>query len=230
VIDVVEPATPAERAGLAPGDRVIRVNGDSMQSWAQFTRIVRAHAHDSLRLDVARAGVTRAVRVVPVLHQVQAPGSDSSTVAGYLGIAPQLPEAHQRFGGLAALREGWRQSVDAATGIFVFVGHLVSGQGSVRDLGGPIAIASISGKAARAGIEMLAVFIATLSVNLAVLNLLPIPILDGGQLVFLVAEGVRRRPLSLDLRLRLTQVGFVFILLLMTFVIGNDVLRYVFHR
>jgi len=226
----VEPGTPADRAGLASGDRVIRVNGDSMRSWAQFTRIVRQHAHDSLRLEVARGIAVRAVRVVPVLHQVQAPGSDSLSMAGYLGIAPVLPEAHQRFGGLGALQEGWRQSVDAAKGIFVFVGHLVSCQGSVRDLGGPIVIASISGKAARAGIEMLAVFIATLSVNLAVLNLLPIPILDGGQLVFLLAEGVRRRPLSLNLRLRLTQVGFVFILLLMTFVIGNDVLRYVFHR
>lgn len=230
VIDVVEPGTPADHAGLVSGDRVLRVNGDSMASWAQFTRIVRAHAHDSLHLDLVRGGVPRAVRVVPVLHQVQVPGSDTVSMAGYLGIAPLLPEAHQRFGVFAALQEGWRQSVDAAKGIFVFVGHLASGQGSVRDLGGPIAIASISGKAARAGIEMLAVFIATLSVNLAVLNLLPIPILDGGQLVFLLAEAVRRRPLSLGLRMRLTQVGFVFIILLMTFVIGNDVLRYVFHR
>ncbi|HEY6807664.1 MAG TPA: RIP metalloprotease RseP [Gemmatimonadales bacterium] len=230
VIDVVEPGTPADHAGLASGDRVLRVNGDSMASWAQFTRVVRDHPHDSLRLDLARGGVTRAVRVVPVLHQVQAPGSDTMSMAGYLGIAPVLPEAHQQFGAVAAVGEGWRQSIDVARQIFAFVGHLASGQGSVRELGGPIAIASISGKAARAGAGTLAVFIARLSVELAILNLLPIPILDGGQLVFLVAEGIRRRPLSLDLRLRLTQVGFVFIILLMTFVIGNDVLRYVFHR
>ena len=106
---------------------------------------------------------------------------------------------------------------------------LVTRQASLRDLGGPIAIGKISGDQAREGWPSLFSWMALLSVNLALLNLLPIPILDGGQLVFLVAEGVRRRPLSLDLRLRLTQIGFVFIILLMLFVVGNDVWRYVIH-
>src|SRR5690348_16453442 len=102
-------------------------------------------------------------------------------------------------------------------------------EASIRDLGGPIAIGTASGDAARSGWAPLFEWMAILSVNLALLNLLPIPILDGGQLMFLIAEGIRRRPLSLELRLRLTQVGFIFIVALMLFVVGNDLLRYVIH-
>jgi regulator of sigma E protease len=94
-------------------------------------------------------------------------------------------------------------------------------------VGGPIQIAQISGEAAKAGLDTLLRFMALLSVNLAVLNLLPIPVLDGGQLVFLGIEAVRGRALSLQQRMRWSQVGFIIILAIMAFAIGNDLLRWI---
>jgi regulator of sigma E protease len=106
---------------------------------------------------------------------------------------------------------------------------LVVGELSVREIGGPILIAQVSGQVARLGLERFLDFLAFFSVNLAVLNLLPIPLLDGGQVVFVLAEGVRRRPLPLNVRMRLQQIGFVLLVCLMIFAIGNDVVRSFFH-
>jgi regulator of sigma E protease len=106
-----------------------------------------------------------------------------------------------------------------------FLGGITTGQHSARDMGGPIMIGQLSGQVARSGLRDFLNFMSLLSVNLAVLNLLPIPVLDGGHLVFLLIEGVRGKALSLNQRMRLTQVGVVLILALMVFAIGNDVLR-----
>jgi len=102
---------------------------------------------------------------------------------------------------------------------------MIVGDISVRELGGPVVIADASAQAARAGPRYFLWFMAFLSVNLAILNLLPIPVLDGGHLVFLVIEGVRGRPVPKELRLKLTQIGLYLLLALMVFVVFNDVLR-----
>ena len=110
---------------------------------------------------------------------------------------------------------------------------LVLRQVSMKDVGGPIFVAQASGQAARLGLDWLLRFIAFFSVNLAILNLLPIPILDGGQVAFLLAEAVRRKPLPLELRLRLTQIGFVLLVGIMILATSNDVVRWLgnaFHR
>ncbi len=101
---------------------------------------------------------------------------------------------------------------------------MVQGRG-FRDLGGPITIAQVSGQAARLGLDRFLLILANISIGLAVLNLLPIPVLDGGHVVFLIAEGIRRKPLSAQLRLRLTQAGMVLVLLIMAIAIFNDVVR-----
>jgi regulator of sigma E protease len=106
-----------------------------------------------------------------------------------------------------------------------FLGRFVTGRESMRNVGGPIMIGQISGEAAQQGPDAFISFMALLSINLAVLNLLPIPVLDGGHLVFLAIEGVRGRALSLQQRIRLTQVGMVLILGLMVLAFGNDILR-----
>jgi regulator of sigma E protease len=105
------------------------------------------------------------------------------------------------------------------------VKRLVLGQASVKEVGGPIMIAQVSGQAVRLGLDRFLMFIAFFSVSLAVLNLLPIPVLDGGHAVFLIAEGIRRKPLSPQLRLRLTQVGMLIVLAIMILAISNDVIR-----
>ncbi len=110
--------------------------------------------------------------------------------------------------------------------MFFTLKGMLTGQISVRELGGPVLIAQVSAQAARRGLEVLLAFMAFLSVNLAILNLLPIPVLDGGHLVFLVLEGLRGgRPVSKELRQRLTLAGFYFLMAFMIFVVINDLLR-----
>jgi regulator of sigma E protease len=127
------------------------------------------------------------------------------------------------------LREATRRTLsDAGLVVFTVKGLLV-GQVSPRELGGPIFIGQLSGQVAQIGLEPFLAFIALFSVNLAVLNLLPIPVLDGGRLLLLLAEGIRRRPLSVVLRTRLSQVGVAVLLAIMALALVNDLLR-VFGR
>jgi regulator of sigma E protease len=134
---------------------------------------------------------------------------------------------------LQSFTDGATETWSRIVTVLGFVRGLVVGDISLKDVGGPVMIGQLSGQAARLGIVSFLDFMAFLSVNLAVLNLLPIPILDGGQVVFLLAEAVRRRPLSLELRGRLTQIGFVLLLGIMLLALRNDFLRvfpHVFSR
>jgi len=227
VVDTVLPGTAAAAAGFRGGDRIVRAGGDTVRSWSQFQRLIRTDARRPVAFQVERDGrLDTLTAVLGARLDTASTGTDS---VGYLGVSVRMPEVRKRFTLGPALREGVRQTVAAAKEVGRTLEMLVTRQASIRDLGGPIAIGKVSGMAARAGWAPLFEWMALLSVNLAVLNLLPVPVLDGGQLMFLIAEGVRRRPLSVDLRLRLTQIGFVFILALMLFVVGNDLLRYVIH-
>ena len=127
--------------------------------------------------------------------------------------------------GRRRLGAGWRQTVDASKQIGRTVRGLLSGRVAGRELGGPILIGQLAGQTARMGLEPFLAFMALISVNLAILNLLPIPVLDGGQFLFLLAEGVLRRPLSLKVRERLTAVGLILIVMLMVFAFSNDIRR-----
>jgi regulator of sigma E protease len=123
------------------------------------------------------------------------------------------------------LVEGGRATVDASTQIVRTVRGLFTGRISQRQVGGPIMIGQLAGESARAGLDPFLAFMALISINLAVLNLLPVPVLDGGQFLFLVAEAVIRRPLPLKLRERLTMVGLLLIVLLMGLAFSNDIRR-----
>jgi regulator of sigma E protease len=221
---MVEPGSPAARAGLLPGDRLVRIQGDTVASWADFARVARANPAKPLALTVARGDTLVATTVTPTLHTEQDPVTKQERTFGMIGVAAvRPPVASYNLAG--ALGVGLQETGRRVDQILTFLKGLVIGQASPRQLGGPITIAQMSGQAARGGLNILFGFMALMSINLAVLNLLPIPVLDGGQMVFLVAEGIRRKPLSIQLRLRLTQAGLVLIVGLMLFVIGNELLR-----
>jgi regulator of sigma E protease len=224
-IETVQPGLPGDRAGLKPGDLVVRANGDTVESWLQFTRIIRASVHRPVSVKVMRAGRPVSVVVVPERRYGPDPHTEQDIAYGFAGIGVVTPVSHQRFRLLGAVGVGAGNTAASAGLIVSLLRGLVSGELSLRQLGGPIAIGQQSGQAARQGWDVFLAFMALISVNLAVLNLLPVPILDGGQLVFLVAEAIRRRPLSVALRTRLTQVGFVLILGLMLLATSNDVIR-----
>jgi regulator of sigma E protease len=225
VIDSVVAGGPASAGGLEAGDRILAVGGQAIETWQQFGAAVEHTAASPLLLTVARGTDTLALTVLA--EQRTMPDGRTYGRVGVYGSAGQPTADRTRLGPVTALaygaRETWhwvRLTVDFLVGMF-------SGRISPKNIGGPILITQVSGDAARAGLEALLNFMALLSVNLAVLNLLPIPVLDGGHLVFLFIEGVRGRPVSVEQRVRLTKIGFFLILALMTFAIGNDLMRWI---
>ena len=213
----------AQRAGVQVGDRVVAANGVPITSWLQFTRIVRASGGQPLSIEIERGGARLTLALTPERRSVTDPHTRKDLMGGYLGLGVREPVVHERFGVAGAVVEGTRRSVQVAGQVVGAVFGLVTGRVSVRELGGPIRIGQISGEAARRGVGELVWLMAVLSINLAILNLLPIPVLDGGGLLFLLAEAIRRRPLSIELRTRLTNFGLIVVAAIMLFAISNDV-------
>ncbi len=210
---------PAQRAGLRGWDEVVKIDDDTVVSWADLVRRVRASPGRPLALTVLRDDSIMKVSVTP------APQDSGGQHFGLIGAGPNPPVVRVPVGFGAALSIGVRQTGLQIVSVVTQVKRLVTGQASARELGGPISIAQMSGQAARLGFDWFLQFLAFFSVSLAVLNLLPIPVLDGGHAMFLIAEAIRRRPLSPQLRLRLTQVGMLVVLAIMVIALSNDVLR-----
>src|SRR5207253_5854544 len=219
------PGQPAARAGLRPGDVIVRVDQDSIRSWSDMLRKIWSAAGRPLRLTVLRDGRTMEIVVTPEPQVETDTTSPRPKTYGVIGAQQDPPITRTRIGFGRALAVGADQTVTQAAAVVVSVKKLLFRQASIEEVGGPILIAQMSGQAARLGLDWFLGFMAFFSVSLAVLNLLPIPVLDGGQAVFLIAEAVRRKPLSLELRQRLTQIGLVVILGLMLLGIANDLLR-----
>jgi len=223
----VQAGRPGARAGLQPGDVVVGADGDTVRYWHQLVRVIEGHPGDTVRLSVLRNGEVQVVPVVPEPEEQGGRGAGELRVVGRIGVGVDQPVRHVRFGMAGALAEGARRAgADAGLVLFAIKG-LILGDVSPRELGGPIFVGQLSGQLVRVGLEPFLAFVALFSVNLAVLNLLPIPVLDGGRLVFLLAEVALRRPLPRTLRIRLSQVGVAVLMAIMLLALANDVLRLV---
>ncbi|MBW3572428.1 MAG: RIP metalloprotease RseP [Gemmatimonadetes bacterium] len=221
VLGRIEPDYPAAAAGLRPGDRIVSVDGVAVATWPQVVERVRASPGKPLALVVERGGERRPVTLTPRAEQ------ERGATVGKIG-ASELPQiAYRRLGFGAALGVGWEQTVRMVELLLTTLRDLFTGALSPRNLGGLLAIGEASGQSAEEGPFTYLSFLAFLSVNLAVLNLLPIPILDGGHLMFLAIEAVRGRPLSLEARIRLSHLGLIIVVGLMLWANGNDVVRLV---
>jgi regulator of sigma E protease len=223
VLNSITPDSPADRAGLERGDVVVRVGGDTARSWQDLTGVLETRSGQPVDLVVLRGDQRIEITVTPEAHTLPGGLTYGRIGAGSLGGQFALPR--DRVGPVRAVAWGATETWKWIELTLSFLGGMFTGEQSVRELGGPITIGQISGQVARAGLESFLNFMALLSVNLAILNLLPIPVLDGGHLVFLGIEAVRGRALSFKQRMRLSQVGFVLILMIMAFAIGNDILR-----
>ncbi len=217
--------TPAEKAGLRPGDRIVAVNGVAVASWYEMASVIRRNAGREIVLTVEREGAVLKVPVTP--RPIDAAGR------GAIGITPQREEVLKKYGFARSVVEGIESAAKMVRDITVlligFLLKLITGKISLsvagKTIAGPIAIADFSGAAARGGLASLLQFMAFISVNLAVINLFPIPVLDGGHVVYLAIEAVRRRPLSMRTLELVQRMGFAFLIFIMLLAVYNDLAR-----
>lgn len=225
-VGLVDPGSPADRAGLEAGDRVTAVNGRPTEGWYDFVDAVQARPGQRVEVTIDRSG-DALVRAV-TLEAIEETGPDGgSRTIGRAGIRPPLiGMAYEEVSMAQAIVSGYRETL-FVTGVIVgFLRDLVTGGISPRSVGSIVTIGEASGQAAQAGLESFLSFMALFSVNLAVLNMLPIPILDGGHLVFLAIEAVRGgRALSTEQKLKWSNIGFFIIVGIMLWALSNDVLR-----
>jgi regulator of sigma E protease len=230
-IGMVSPGSPAERAGLKPGDAVVAVAGQPVFSPEELTREIQKRPGQTFPLAIEREGrpVTLTVSASSV-REKQPTGQEADV--GRIGVSiVTRAVTHEAYDPLTAIRNGaartWDMTVITVKGFW----KIVSGQLPFSNLGGPVLIASETGRQAQEGLVPLALFTAVISVNLAVLNLLPVPMLDGGHLFFFVVEAILGRPLSLRKREWAQQLGFVLLMLVIVLVVYNDLVRLdVFRR
>ncbi|MFO7892943.1 MAG: RIP metalloprotease RseP [Longimicrobiales bacterium] len=215
----------AQGAGLQAGDRVVRVAGDSITGWHGMVAAVEDHPGEALPVVVERDGELVELTLTPERTEV----ADGALVVGRIGVAPTMRVIdafpRERMGPVRAVVYGGEETVRITRMILGYLGGLFTGTESARDVGGPILIYQISEQVVQIGFDAFLNFMALFSVNLAILNLLPIPILDGGQLMFLAVEGIRGKALSIEQRMRLSQVGLVLVVAIMVWALANDVLR-----
>ncbi|MGH7585368.1 MAG: RIP metalloprotease RseP [Gemmatimonadales bacterium] len=217
---------PGGQAGLAPGDTVVQADGRVLTQWYDLVGIIESSADRLVTLVVGRASGRDTIVATPRGEIVTA-GREGRRTVGRLGITAARQIRRAELGPLQSLNRGLHETAQASTQIVRTVRGMLTGRVSTREVGGPILIGQLAGEAVRSGPSAFLWFMALISVNLAVLNLLPIPVLDGGQFLFLLAEGIQRKPLSLKLRERLTAVGLAMLLLLIGLVFWNDISRLV---
>jgi len=215
----VSPGLPADKAGLQPGDIVLSVNNVPIRSSIRLHEVIRASGGKPVDVDYSRAGRRATVTVQPILASIDGPRR------WMIGVVPEERTVYIRLPLTGALAESIDQNVRSTTLIYKFLKGLVERRMSPKSIDGPIGIARLSGKAAREGAYQFTNLMAAVSLQLAVLNLLPIPILDGGVILLLLIEMLIRRDLSLSVKEAVFKLGFVFLLGVMVFALYNDIAK-----
>jgi len=225
IVSAVSPGTPAERSGLMAGDVITKVNGIELANGAEFPPIVEKSHSQPLDLEVQRGDRTLHVQLRP--QQVNSP---SGTPRWQIGVMRTGDLVDRRLSFGSAIVESVGMNALMTRQVAYVVVELFRGKISLNQLEGPLGIAKESGRAAREGVAELLSLMAMIGVNLAVLNLLPIPPLDGGHILMLFIEGTIRRDLSMRVKERFVTVSMVFLLLVFAIVMYNDVLRLIPHH
>ena len=203
---------PAQEAGLRPGDRVLRIDGEEVRTWSDLTSKIHGRPDSTLTIEWEREGMKMQALVTPKL--------DPREKIGLIGISPQILTREVGIG--EAMGAGVTLSWQLTAEVGKTLGRLLRGEGSKDEFAGPLQIMKLSGEFARQGFAKLMEFVAILSLQLGLLNILPIPVLDGGHLVFLGLEAIMRRPISIKVRVVVQQIGMALLLALMVFIMIND--------
>jgi regulator of sigma E protease len=219
---------PAERAGLKKGDVILAINGEEVTKWDELSKIIRGSKGKGLLLKVKRDGEILEINVIP-RPTTQKSIFGEETKIFVIGITPADEMVVKKVDPMVALGTGLLQTWQGIELTVIGIVKLIQRVIPAKEIGSPIMIAKLAGEQAKKGILSLALFTAIISINLGVINLFPIPILDGGHFLFLGLEAILRRPLSIKKMEIAQQIGLVFIILLMLFAIRNDLIRYFFQ-
>jgi regulator of sigma E protease len=236
IVYAVDEGSPAQKAGLKTGDELLSVtgNGRSGSGYDGILNIISESKGIPLTFQVRRPETepqrdqawdsSENIRSTIINVRITPIEENGRVIVGFV---PDYPSDLQKFGAIGAIGQSIRRNYDLSALTFKIIGRIIRGSASVRTLSGPIEIARISGDAARAArktgsARIFFGFLGLVSLQLGVFNLLPIPILDGGVIALLLIEGLIRREISLNIKEKIVQVGFVFLILLMGFVVFND--------
>ncbi len=219
-IGKLKPGFPAEQAGIMVNDKIIAVDGKTIYHWNQFSALVRDSKGNKLTLTLERNG-TRMEKIV-------VPKEDGGRQV--IGVEPVMRLVFKKYGFFESLRLGFDKTIESVDLTFITLKKLVTFDLSIKTLGGPVMIAQMSGQAAAAGLSAFLSLLAMISISLGVLNLLPIPVLDGGLVLFLVIEAIRKKPLSRKTMEVSQSIGAGLLITLIAVVSYNDVMRMFFSK
>ncbi len=221
----VQENSAAAEAGFEVGDRIVDINGETVTWFSDLVRIVSASPGVSLKIIVLRGELERTLMATPKPVTRTAEGGETTEI-GLLGVRfdPQQAE-YERQAPWTAAWMGVRQTAALTSNLLSYLGEMITGQRGAEDLGGPLRIAQLTGQMARSGFDDLIFFMAALSVNLGLINLFPIPLLDGGHLMFFAAEAIRGRPLGARAQEYGFRFGLILVLILMVFATWNDLVH-----
>jgi regulator of sigma E protease len=216
----------AQRAGLLPNDKILRVNSQSIEDWKDLVELVRGHPGQLLKLEIERSGTLRVLNLTPEAT------SEANITVGKIGAAPYIDRREfdalltiVRYAPLAAFGHAVRKTWEIAKVSLKSLGKMVIGEMSLKNLSGPITIADYAGQSAQMGMVAYLSFLALISISLGVLNLLPIPLLDGGHLLYYMAELIKGSPMSEEAWEAGQKIGIVLLVTLMALALFNDFSR-----
>ncbi len=226
-VDSVQPGSAAQAAGFQPGDLVLTINGEKIESFSDMQRIVSISAGEPLTIEVDRGGVQMALKAVPQLKELKDNFGNVHKL-GVLGISRSMAPGDiktEKVGPLRGIIMGAQETWFVVDRTMAYIAGVFAGREAADQLGGPIRIAQVSGQVATAGFAALFHLTAVLSVSIGLLNLFPIPLLDGGHLLFYGIEAIRGRPLSERAQEVGFRIGLAIVVMLMIFATFNDILH-----
>lgn len=219
ILGQIQEETPADQANLQEGDRVLEVDGEAVESWSDLQQTVAQNPGQEVTLLVERNGQEETVNIIPAAIELE--GSEERV--GQMGVMPPMDHSIS-----SKIIFGFKETYNIMIGIIDALRQMITGQFSLNNLGGPVAIYALTDNAVQQGLTSLLFFAGYLSVNLGIVNLLPIPALDGGKIIFNIIEGIRGKPVSQAVETWVTLIGVGIIFVLMIAVTWNDIQRFFF--
>jgi len=216
---------PAKEAGLNIGDRIVKIGDQPVDTWVDMAKLIQNSAGKELHITYLRGNVQKTSVIVPK------PSVQNGKTIGLIGISPKEPDIPSdmirrlQFGPVQGLKEAVNQTWTMSAMTLKILGKMLTREVSTKNISGPITIADYAGQAASIGLSEFIVFLAAISISLGVLNLLPIPVLDGGHLMYYVVEAIKGSPVSELARIRGQQIGFVILIMFMVLAFYNDIIR-----